>query len=414
MKKMRSQLLVVAKKNPTPLYLYDAAEVKTNLTMFRQAFAKFGLQSKVFYAIKSNPYAGLLKTVVDEGVGLDVSSQCELKLALAARAKKIIYTGPAKTEKDFELILCHHSKITVNLESRRELELLAKMAGAKKITMRCGVRIHTKIQQGWTKFGIPLAELRAFYDAAKRYKSLRFCGVHFHISYNKTPEKYVAMLVELANYFQKNFKPQERENFAYIDIGGGIYPQPFEGVHTWNPNQESYFDNYEKTLDKVLNNKFHPRFKPLVVAPIEKFAQDIVVAWHTKISPLLPRVELYAEPGRFISHSAMHFLLRIIDVKNPQLGITDGGNNMFGWEKYQFFNYVPLFNLSQFDLKNEIPFLTCGSLCTPDDVWGYYIYTKKTPKAGNIILLPFQGAYTYTLAQNFIKEIPPVYDVRFI
>jgi diaminopimelate decarboxylase len=107
-------------------------------------------------------------------------------------------------------------------------------------------------------------------------------------------------------------------------------------------------------------------------------------------------------------------LLRIIDIKknkNNSFGITDGSGNMIGWEKYEFFYYAPVINLSQFDTKNEIPFITYGSLCMPDDIWGYYMYTKGTPKPNDVIVVPFQGAYTYTFAQNFIKEIPPVYDM---
>ena len=83
---------------------------------------------------------------------------------------------------------------------------------------------------------------------------------------------------------------------------------------------------------------------------------------------------------------------------------------MIGWEKYQFFNYVPIFNLTNFSITKEIPFILYGSLCTPDDIWGYYFYGDKIEK-NDIFLLPFQGAYTYTLAQNFIKEIPQVYNL---
>ena len=62
--------------------------------------------------------------------------------------------------------------------------------------------------------------------------------------------------------------------------------------------------------------------------------------------------------------------------------------------------------------KREIPFMLYGSLCTPEDIWSYYLYTASDPKEGDIVLVPFQGAYTYTLAQEFIKEIPPVLDLK--
>jgi len=408
---LRTKLLKIAKKHGTPLYIYDSEEAKKNVRSFKKAFEKQGINIKIFFATKSNCYPGLLRTIVKEGENLDVSSQRELKLAIKAGTKQIIYTGPAKTKKDFELILKYHSKITVNLESLRELELLAKMAKAKKRIVRCGLRVHTKMQAGWTKFGLPLEKLKDFFNKSKKYQSIKFCGIHFHVSFNETPEKYIKTLKELSKYLKNNFSTEERQQFEYIDIGGGFYPNPFEGVYTWNPKQETTIPDYKELLKSIMADKFKPRFCPIKSDNIDKFAKQIALVFNNEILPILPNASLYAEPGRFISHSTMHFLLTLVEIKSDNMGITDGGTNMVGWEKHQFFNYVPIINLDQFDSKKEIPFITNGSLCTPDDIWGYYIYTKGKPKSEDIILLPYQGAYTYTLAQNFIKEIPKVHDL---
>jgi diaminopimelate decarboxylase len=395
----------------TPFYLYDAMEARQNLKRFKKAFRSCSADISVFFAVKSNPYIGLLKTIVEEGENLDVSSRRELKFAIEAKAKKIIYTGPAKTEADFDLILKHHSKITVNLESLRELKLLSKMASKENKIVRCGVRICTKNQAGWTKFGIPISELKNFFSAAIRLKGIDFCGIHFHISFNKNPKKYLKTLRELAEYVSENFSAEERLRFQYIDIGGGFYPETDEGTYPWNSESRMDFGGNDVPLESILNDELTSRYIPFEIEPIEKFAKEICSIYKKIILPLMPNVKLYAEPGRFISHSVMHFVFKMIDVKNDKMGITDGGNNMIGWEKYQFFEYAPIFNLSQLTDKNEIPFVTCGPLCTPDDIWGYYMYTKGQPKEGDVICMPFQGAYTYTLAQNFIKEIPPVHDI---
>ena len=163
-------------------------------------------------------------------------------------------------------------------------------------------------------------------------------------------------------------------------------------------------------IDAILKDEIQPRYIPKKTEPIEVFAKGISQAIF-EIKKVLPNVSFYCEPGRYICHDSMHMLFRLMDLKTPQVGITDGGTNMIGWEKYQFYAGVPLFNLSQFSKTNEIPFITYGSLCTPDDIWGYYLYTKGAPSAGDILLMPYQGAYTYTLAQEFIKDIPKVYDL---
>ncbi len=410
-KKQKENFLKIAKKSNGPLYLFDKREVQNNVQQFKSAFKNVGINIDIFYATKSNYYPGILKTVVDEGENLDVSSQRELKLALKAGAKRIIYTGPAKTKEDFELILKHHKKITVNLESLRELRLLAQMAEKKKCTIRCGVRMYTKMQSGWTKFGIPLEDLSLFFHEAQKYKSIRFCGIHFHVSFNKTPEKYLKTLDLLSQYLEKNFLESERAQFEYLDIGGGFYPAQWQSFYAWNPEQESTIPEDRDYIKEILDDKFPERTFPINTQPIEKFAEAIGPVLQEKIKKLLPSVHFYAEPGRYISHSCMHFLLNLVDVKTPQMGITDGGNNMIGWELFQFYYYAPLFNLSRFNDTNEIPFITYGSLCTPDDIWGYYLYTDGKPQEGDILLMPYQGAYTYTLAQNFIKEVPKVYDL---
>jgi len=404
---LRPKLQALAEQNALPLYVFDKEEAIKNLHQFKQAFKDVGQEAHIFFAIKSNPYIGLLKTVVEAGEGLDASSPRELQLALEAGAQKIIYTGPAKTTADFELILENAEKITVNLESVRELETLDRLASEQEKVVRCGLRVTTKSQSGWTKFGLPLNELRAFYDRAKTHKNIHFCGIHFHISMNETPQPYLQTFDELAAYLNECFTSEEREVFEFLDMGGGFYPEVFEGIYPWNPDQEMKFFSGEDHFGKILKDEWHPRYLPIKVSPIEEFGKEIACAWKTQMKPLLPNAHPFCEPGRFICHSVMHLLMTLIDIKGPQMGIVDAGNNMIGWEKHQFFNYVPLINLTHWNLDRETPFIVYGSLCTPDDIWGYYVHGDQ-PKEGDLLVMPFQGAYTYTLAQNFIKDIPQV------
>lgn len=402
--------LKFAKKDITPCYLYDRKEAEANLAAIKNSFKKNGVDVSIYFAVKSNFYDGLLRTVVKNGHGLDVSSQRELKLALAAGAKKIVYTGPAKSEQDFKLIRKHVDKITLNIDSFNELNVISKVLKGKKI--KAGVRIYTVNQNevGWTKFGIPLPTLRKFYDLAKKNKSLDFCGIHFHISMNKHPTKYVETLKELGAYLKKNFNEKELESFEFIDIGGGIYPQTLEGVYKFNPNQELKYFNPDFDYDRVLRDEYKPRYTPILAEPIGNFARDISKAWKKYILPVVPEVKMYAEPGRFVSHSCLHILLRVIDIKNNKRAIIDGGNNVIGWEKYQYFYYSPVYNLTHFNPKKEQPYILYGSLCTPDDIWGYY-YFGNDMKIGDVLMLPYQGCYSYATSCDFIRGMPKVYDI---
>ncbi len=400
----------IAAEHPTPLYVYDAAEARKNFRSLKKAFEAAGVPIDLFFAVKSNPYSGLLKTVVAEGGGLDVSSRRELRLALAADAPRIIYTGPAKTAEDFRLICAHADRITVNLESVRELRLLSTEAVRAGTTVRCGLRISTGQHPGWTKFGLPLASLPSFLREGRKLPGVQCVGIHFHVSWNKDAIRYCKTLGEIARVLKNDCSPEERNALEYLDIGGGFFPEQFEGIHAWNPQGETHFISEDLDLGPILEQNLQPRYILEKTIPITLMAAQIADCLKREIFPLLSRVRICAEPGRFISYSAMHMLLTLVDRKSERIGIADGGINMVGWDKYECYQYAPLFNCTHVSLDREVSFLLFGSLCTPDDVWGYALRCSDI-REGDLILLPFQGAYTFGLAQEFIRDIPPVVDL---
>jgi len=101
----------------------------------------------------------------------------------------------------------------------------------------------------------------------------------------------------------------------------------------------------------------------------------------------------------------MHLLISAVDKKSPELVITDAGTNAIGWERFET-DYFPVINLTRPGL-DEHRCLVLGSLCTPHDVWGYSYHGKEI-RPGDVLLIPCQGAYTYSLRQEFIKPLPKV------
>jgi diaminopimelate decarboxylase len=99
--------------------------------------------------------------------------------------------------------------------------------------------------------------------------------------------------------------------------------------------------------------------------------------------------------------------MRVVDVKTPTKIIADAGVNLIGWEGLRY-DYEPIINLSDFS-TTEKDCRVYGNLCMADDIWGYSCFAKKI-RVGDLLVMPYQGAYTFSLAQNFIKPIPPVYD----
>ena len=120
------------------------------------------------------------------------------------------------------------------------------------------------------------------------------------------------------------------------------------------------------------------------------------------------RPTICMEPGRWLCHDAMHILLTVADRKSPDVIITDGGTNAVGWERFES-DYFPVINLTRPGL-DEHDCLVSGSLCTPHDLWGYS-YFGDDIREGDLLLVPNQGAYTYSLRQQFIKPLPACADL---
>jgi len=274
-----------------------------------------------------------------------------------------------------------------------------------KQTIRAGVRVYTKYHDDWTKFGINLADLAKFYQAAKKYPNIQLLGVQCHMSWNQGAGSYQKMLLEIAKAI-KTLKIEDRQSIKFIDFGGGYEAHRSEGYFPWSSAQGEVLKLVADNLDVKL--KFKEKYYLNEAVKLEVYAKGI--AWGIKkyLEPLV-KCKYYCEPGRIISYDSMHLVLGVVDKKSPDFVILDGGINMIGYELFEDF-YYPAINLTR-PAKTEIACRLYGSLCTPYDLFGYYCYAQAI-KEGDIIMLPNQGAYTYTLAQNFIKDIPPVYRMN--
>jgi diaminopimelate decarboxylase len=396
--RIKDQLLEQAAKQPGPFYVYDQEQAILNLSSLRH-LGDF----KIFYAVKSNPYHELLKTFVDRGIGLDVSSELELNRALKAGAQQIVATGPGKSEQFLDLILQNKEKIFLQLDSLDELRRVSAKVRKLGTTIACGVRVIADPKSAWNKFGVPLSDLKLFFSDS--YVSI--AGFHSHQSYNLSADSYCNFLSIISDWSQHELTESQRRAIEWIDIGGGFVPKYFEGLYSWNKNLRMLFDT-SKIIPRILSNEYEPKFVVESVPELDKVIKLILKSWKTNITAQFPNAQLFLEPGRILSYSTMHIVLRVMDKKANQAVILDGGGNMIGYERYQYMSYVPTFNLSRFSTTQEQSTLLYGSLCTPDDIWGYYYYGTGIEK-GDVILIPFQGDYTYTCAQpNFIYPIPPV------
>ena len=398
----RSALLALAERFPTPFYAFDAQGLRAGLSTFRATFDRHLPGHVPYYAVKSNYHPWMLREAVRAGYGLDVSSPRELTLALAAGAKAIIFSGPGKSETDLRLALRHRDRVIVNIDSFRELERLGSVTRKSKRKVRAGVRVFTRHHGTWSKFGIALRELGRFFREAARHPYVQLEGIQFHLSWNRNAEPYARIVEDLGEALRDQLSAGQRASLRFIDVGGGYKPHEIEGYfprdHPLGAVISAASEHYgEETSFK----------KPYFIkdsVPLESYARTLGEAVKAHLRPQLD-CAIFTEPGRIVSTWAMHLVMRVVDVKQKDLVILDGGIHMVGWERYLHI-YAPAVNLTH-PARQERPVQLFGSLCDPEDSFGERCFARRMCE-GDVIVLPFQGAYTYGVAQEFIRPIPPV------
>lgn len=384
----RQRFLSLTERRQTPFYVYDEQSQDHAISSFTEAFKRYIPRFEGYYALKLNHHPLIINRAVAKGMGLDVASRRELLLALKTSTKRIVYYSPGKSLKDLKFAIRHNNRVRIHIDSFQELHILGQLANETGKSVEVGVRINFPEQGDWKKYGIPIEQLYAFWTEASQYQNLHLNGIHFHQSRNKDSAFYIYAIRSLSKYLKSAFSEQELSDIKFIDFGGGFEPYSGEGVVV-------------RTKDQW------PSYSLTQVEKIEDYAMNIGSAIKEHLDPIVSAVYL-AEPGRYICNSAMHIVLSVADIKDEANCILDGGVNMVGWQRFES-EYFPLVNLTHCgDTEQKINMW--GNLCTTWDIWGYRVFGEKLQQ-GDFVVVPNQGALTYSLAQTFINEIPKVYKL---
>ena len=182
-----------AREHGTPLFAYDRARFAENARAMQAAFAPTGLDFRLRFAMKADPFPevlsvfrGLGEPGSPESVGIDACSPGEVLRALECgwRPDEISFTGTNVSERDLDVLLAHG--IHVNLDAISQVERYGRRAPGSRI----GIRIDPGTGAGYnehleysgarpTKFGVGLDRFDEALAAAARY-GLVVDTIHFH------------------------------------------------------------------------------------------------------------------------------------------------------------------------------------------------------------------------------------------
>lgn len=388
------------KRFGSPQYILDEAELGEKATFFINTFRKYVPNSEFFYAFKSNDLPYLVKVLKYAGYNADVGSLFELQLALKLGFEKIIFTSPGKSIEELKLAIANN--VIINIDNEDELERIEGLGSAVRVSLR--INSDEKIMQGWSKFGIKLENLKRVISGIK---NLKLVGLHFHCSWNATPERYCENIKLIGTYLKNNFSPEFLSKLEFLDIGGGIYPEDQATLMKFSykadlvemigefSDRRTEFDPYKFYIEKVDS--------------LEEFGKEISACLEEYIFNLNKDIRIYFEPGRYLNTNSTAILVKVIAKKENSV-IVDGGINLIGGMDFAEYMFSPIINLSDpsFNLKRKIIY---GPLCTPNDLWGYSYFGGDISN-GDVLAVLQQGSYNFSRAWRFLKETAPYVVIK--
>ncbi|RIA56323.1 diaminopimelate decarboxylase [Dichotomicrobium thermohalophilum] len=231
----------------TPFYCYSTATLERHYRVFADAFG--GRDTLICYSIKANSNLSVIKTLAQQGAGMDVVSEGELRRALAAGVppSRIVFSGVGKTRDE----MAHALQAGIygfNVESEAEARALSAVAQEQGRTARIAFRInpdvdartHAKISTGKAedKFGVPWNDAAALYALAADLPGLEPCGVHMHIGSQITDlepfERAFKLLSDLVGDLRT-----AGHTIDFVNLGGGL-GVPYRGTDDIPPHPDDY------------------------------------------------------------------------------------------------------------------------------------------------------------------------------
>ncbi len=363
-----------AEEVPTPFYLYDMSVVERKIAVFREAMPKDVL---LYYAVKANPHPELLRRISSKVDGFDVASKGELDAVIIAggKAERIGFAGPGKTESELERAV-ELDIGSLNIESERELELLARIAERTGSRPNVSVRVNPdfelhgsgmKMGGGPKPFGIDSERVPS---VLRRICELpvRFRGFHVYAGSQNLSAETVSECMEKTLGLVWRIAKEAGCKVELINLGGGF------GIPYYEKDRELDIGTIGKALEALLG-EYRPGF---------------------------PEAKFVVELGRYLTGECGIYATKVLYRKQSRgktYLVTDGGMNH---------HLAASGNLGQV-LKKNFPIGAAGKidgapteqvdvvgpLCTPLDRLAQNAMLPEA-REGDIIAILNSGAYGYT------------------
>lgn len=368
----KDQLISIAEKFGTPVYVYHAERIKEQYESLLHAFT--GVNAKFFYAAKALTNINVLKYINSIGCNVDCSSINEVKLAIKAGflPQNILYTSNNIAFE--EIAEAKELGVHINIDSISNLRKFGKKFGH---SYPVGIRLRPNIMAGGnlkistghgaSKFGVPLENIEEVLQVVHE-TGLFIRTLHIHTgSEIKDVEvfaKGVEVLFEIIKYFPE---------LEVIDLGGG-FKVPYK------PGEEG-------TDMELLGKKVKEEFEMLKA----NTGKDL---------------QVWFEPGKFMVSECGYFITKVNVVKpaGPILfaGVDTGLNHFIRPMFYGAYHEIENISNPSGEKRN---YNVVGNICETDN----FAENRSIAEISEDDLLVFKnaGAYCFEMSSNYNARYKP-------
>jgi diaminopimelate decarboxylase len=374
-------VVAIADEFGTPVFVYDETTLRARC---RQLLGAFGAGST--YATKAFLCRAMAELALEEGLQLDVSSEGELGVALAAGAgpDAIVFHGNNKSDAELAAALgLGVGKLVV--DSFDEIARITRLVGGarrrsdQKVLVRVnpGIEAHTHefvaTGQEDSKFGfsVALGAAQAAIDALGGIGGIEVVGVHAHIG------SQIMRLESFARVVEVLAPIAAAHGLAELCVGGGL------GV-------------------AYLSDESAPT--------IAEWAEAVRAACERVGLPM--NVSVSAEPGRAVVAQAALTCYRVGTIKElPGIrnyvavdgGMSDNPRPVLYGSGYEAF--LPRAVTAERPYAARI----VGKHCESGDVLVAEARLPADVAVGDVLVTPVTGAYGFSMASNYNRVgSPPV------
>ncbi|HEY1112944.1 MAG TPA: diaminopimelate decarboxylase [Chitinophagaceae bacterium] len=367
-----SQLVELAERFGTPLYVYHAEKIKEQYETLEKAFS--GCKTRFFYACKALTNINVLKYINSLGAGLDCVSINEVMLGLKAgfTPDRILFTPNCV---DFaEIEEGKNLGVNLNIDNISILEQFGnKYGGSYPILIRFNPHImgggNYKISTGHidSKFGISIHQMRHIERIVKS-TGLHVKGIHMHTGSDIKDVNVFLTGLDIMFDVAENFPGLE-----FIDLGSGF--------------KVPYTEDDVRTDVNDLGEK--------VAAAFQKYSREKG-----------RELEVWFEPGKFLVSEAGYFIVKCNVIKQTTatvfVGVNSGFNHLIRPMFYEAYHRIE--NISN-PFGSPRIYTVVGHICETDT----FAWDRKLSEVreGDYLVFYNAGAYGFEMSSNFNSRLKP-------